>query len=64
MTHRFGKHNIVGNEVGKALSLEFSRKRWSRRKRYNARRRKFWFSALILVIGVAALGALRGIIPS
>ena len=64
MTRRFEKHNIVGNEVGRALSFQFSRRRWNRRQRKSAHRRNFWLSTLILVSGVAALGALREIIPS
>ncbi len=62
MTRRFAKHNIVGNEVGKALTFEFSGRRPKRGRRHRARRRKFWFSALLLAMAIVTLSALRGLL--
>jgi hypothetical protein len=60
MTRRFAKHNIVGNEVGKALTFEFPRDRWPRR-RHGARRRRLWLGGLLLALGVAVFTALRAV---
>lgn len=57
MKRRFGKHNIVGSEVGRTLQFEFSRRRWKRPRPYRSRLAA-WSAALAAILAVMAVAEL------